>query len=314
VRTLLLTGARGLIGDAVLRYFRAAGWRIVAACSGAVRGAVDGITAVPFNLGMVSGEPLESALSACDAVVHGAALRPSAGTTAPAATARDLYVKNGQGTFGLMEMAARHRVRSFIFISGVNLFGQPPELISEDVPPSPVDVYMLSKLAGEMAADFFNRTSKTQFYTLRTSAPYGARFTTKAVIPTFVTRAMAGQPLQLMGSGRREQVFTYVDDIARACLLAINADAPGVYNIAGGAPTTMMELAEAVVRAVGETGAAIEFTKAPDPNDGARRRVSIARAKRNLGWEPEYDIDRGLARMVEEIRVPPEPLLLPAEV
>lgn len=310
-RRLVLTGARGLVGDAVLRHFHDLGWHVTAACSGNAQSASSRISVVPFDLATASASrELEKAVAECDAIIHSAAILPSSGFLKTSEGTRDLYLKNSQGTFDLMAMAARLGVKQFIFLSSANLYAQPPDMISEDIVPSPSDAYMLSKAAGEGIAGMFGQTSKTRFYTLRIAAPYGARFTAKAVIPTFVTRALAGQTLQLMGSGSREQVFTYVGDIARACMAAVDGEAPpGPYNIAGPGPVTMTELADAVARAVGGT-AEITYSGEPDPNEGAKRRISIARAKQYLGWEPFYDLDRGLAEMVAEMRSPPPSLLL----
>jgi nucleoside-diphosphate-sugar epimerase len=311
MKTLFLTGARGLIGNAVLRHFVDAGWSVIVGCSGAARGSMDRIAVVAFDLADVTGEALEEAISKSDAVIHCAAQRPYAELAGTSGGARSIYAGNSQGTYDLMEVAARRRVQKFIFMSGVNLYAKPPDLFTEDLPPSPADAYALSKLAGENAAGLFGRTSSTQFFVLRISAPYGAGFTVKAVVPTFVSRALAGQPLQLQGSGLRQQVFTYAADIARACMRAIECENPGTYNIAGAEPVTMQQLAIAVVKAVGGSDVAIEYTGNPDPNEGTRRRVSLERARSLLGWQPAFGIDDGLACMVAEMRNPPRPLLVP---
>jgi UDP-glucose 4-epimerase len=309
-RRLVLTGARGMVGNALLRHFHDLGWHVTAACSGAARGTSNRVSVVPFDLGAQKPDAeLEKAVAAADAVIHSAALLPSSGLLKTPEGAHDLYHKNSQGSFDLMALAARHGVGRFVFLSSANLYSQPPDEIREDIQPTPSDAYMLSKLAGEDAAAMFGRASHTRFYALRIAAPYGAGFTAKAVIPIFVTRALAGQPLELMGSGGREQVFTYVRDIASACEAAITADAPsGPYNIAGPGPATMTELAQAVKRAVG--GAVeISYSGVADPNEGAKRRISISRASEHLGWQPRYDLDRGLTDMVTDIRNPPAPLL-----
>lgn len=311
MKTLVLTGSRGLIGDAVLRHFLAGGWRVIAASSGNVRANAANVIALPFDLDHVAdNRALDEAMATADAVVHCAAMLPSSGLLATAAGSRRVYAANVLGTYDLMDMAARHGVPRMVFLSSANLFRQPPDEITEDIPASPGDAYMLSKLAGEAVASCFAQNSATIFTCLRVSAPFGARFTANAVIPNFVTRALAGQPLTLMGTGARQQVFTYVADIARAGMAAVDGAAPGIFNIAGGAPTSMLDLAAAVLRAVGDTAAEIVLSGQPDPAEGVRRRISIERARQQLGWEPEYDIDRGLQAMVAELRNPPRPLLV----
>lgn len=310
MNTLLLTGGRGMVGSEVLRHFRMQGWRVIVACSGRVESRDDAVDVIPFDLSaVVENTALEVAMRRATAVVHCAALLPSSGLLQTNAGARQLYGLNSQGSYDLMDMATRHDVRNFVYISTANLYGPSTTQIDETLKPTPTDSYMLSKLACEEAASMFGRSAKTRFTGLRISAPYGAAFSVKAVIPIFVQRALAGEALELQGSGQRQQVFTYVGDIARACFSAVVADASGICNIAGPGPVTMAELARSVIKAAGNADASIKFSGQPDPNEGARRQVSIAHAKRLLNWEPAYDLDRGLEAMVANLRNPPPPLL-----
>lgn len=311
--TVLVTGARGLVGDAVLRHFLAHGWSAIVACSGPARGAVDGIGVVQFALKAVADNiQLRNALFGADVIIHCAAVLPSSGALNTPEGARALYIANSQGTYDLMDMASSAGVKCFVFISTCNLFSDKLDDIREDRLPSPSDAYMLSKLAGEFAGELMGRRSGTKFYCLRISAPYGARYSVDAVVPIFVRRALAGEMLEVAGTGAREQVFTYVEDIARACMVAVQSNVPGTYNIAGSQPTNMKELAQAAVRASGAFENLVTLTSKPDPNEAMRRLVSIDKARRVLNWVPEYDIDRGLADMVRQIRNPLPPLLVAA--
>src|SRR5947209_1050884 len=133
--TLLLTGARGLIGDAVLRHCYSQGWRIIVACSGAMRGIDDRGSVVSFNLGAVNenGE-FERILEGADALIHCSSIRASSRLLETSAGARELYAKNVQGTYDLMDLAARLQTKAFIFLSSVNLYHHAPETITENIP------------------------------------------------------------------------------------------------------------------------------------------------------------------------------------
>ncbi|RDV03169.1 NAD-dependent epimerase/dehydratase family protein [Undibacter mobilis] len=310
MNTLLLTGGRGMVGSEVLRYFRMRGWRAIVACSGRVETCDDAVEVIPFDLSAVAeNTALEAAMRKVTAVVHCAALLPSGGLLRTSAGARQLYDLNSLGSYNLMQMAVCNDVRQFVYISTANLYGSATIQIEESMIATPTDSYMLSKLACEEAAKMFGRSSKTRFIGLRISAPYGAAFNIKAVIPTFVQRAFAGEALELQGSGKREQVFTYVGDIARACFSAVTFEASGICNIAGPGPVTMAQLAQSVIKAVGNADASIKFSGDPDPNEGARRQISIAHAKQLLNWEPTYDLDRGLEAMVAHLCNPPPAIL-----
>jgi nucleoside-diphosphate-sugar epimerase len=111
-------------------------------------------------------------------------------------------------------------------------------------------------------------------------------------------KALAGQDLELWGSGLREQTFTFTGDIARACDLAFQAGVEGVFTIAGPRPVTMRELAEAVLAAVPGSASRIVMTGQPDPQQDVHHRISFAEAERVFGFRPMVDLGDGLKHMV----------------
>jgi nucleoside-diphosphate-sugar epimerase len=229
-----------------------------------------------------------------DAVIHNAALIPAMAKEVTHAW-EAFFEVNALGTYRMLEIAKR--VRCFVYISGTALIQGDNLPITEESRYSPGSDYLSSKIAGELACEQFVRTEKMRVATLRFPAPYGYVGMAGAVIPRFVAAAKAGEDLTLWGSGGREQVFTFVEDVGLACELAIRANTTGVFNVAGVESISMKGLAETVLRTYPESGSRIVFADQPDPLEGQRATVSIAKARRELGFEPRYTLEAGLRRI-----------------
>lgn len=268
------------------------------------------IRVVPFALSSVAeNSVLDANMPNVDAVVHSAALLPYSIDLNNPVLVRKLFFENIMGTFDLAERVVSYGIRHFILISATNLFQPDLEIVDERAQAAPIDIYRLSKWFCEEITVFFGKNN-AGFCALRVSAPYGPNYKTKAVIPTFVERALDGMELNLWGGGLREQTFTYVQDIASACERVIERDVSGVYNIAGPRSVTMKELAEIILQVVGNTGAKIAYTGKFDPSEAIRRQIPIDRASLEFGYVPQYDLYKGIAEMVTQLKNPLPPLYI----
>src|SRR5204863_555064 len=126
----------------------------------------------------------------------------------------------------------------------------------------PAHLYTASKLAGEMYCTSYGELYGVETTILRFGIPYGPRARPAAVVPAFVGKALAGDPLTVAGSGDQSRRFVYVEDLADGVVRALDAPAGAnrVYNLAGTETTTILEIAETVRDLVGE--AEIEHTPA----------------------------------------------------
>ncbi len=141
-----------------------------------------------------------------------------------------------------------------------------------------------------MALRFFNVYGPGQ----QTDAYY------TSVVLTFLRRLAAGDAPVIDGKGEQSMDFVYVDDIARAIVLATESDASGeVLNIGTGSQTTVAQLAELLIAAVG-ADATPEFR--PREVLVARRQASIDRAREVLGWVPQTGLEEGLAAVVSHLK------------
>src|SRR5258708_30332302 len=107
----------------------------------------------------------------------------------------------------------------------------------------------------------------------------------------------AGEPPLILGDGRQTMDFVFTEDIARSNLLAAERDVTDeVFNIGNGTETSLIELAEALQRAMGSVRP-LEFGPPRGVNAVNRRVADGSRARQRLGWKPECDLEEGLHRL-----------------
>ncbi len=169
--------------------------------------------------------------------------------------------------------------------------------------PEPRSPYAVSKLAGELYCQVFNKTYGLETISLRYFNVFGPRQDPTseyaAVIPKFITSMLNGQPPTIFGDGKDSHDFTYVEDVVEANLRALRApQAPGtVINIARGERHTMLELLALLNDILGTD---FEPIFAPERRGNVRHsRASTILASGLLGHEPKVSFREGLERTVE---------------
>lgn len=134
---------------------------------------------------------------------------------------------------------------------------------------------------------------------LRINAPYGPGQRSRTVIRIFVENALQNQPLFFHGSGVRTQDFTYVDDVANAFLLMLNSNAQGIFNISGGQPISMRNLALLITELVSDCTSEVKASGQKDPQESFRANYDISLAKRDFSWSPKIGLREGLCRYIK---------------
>ncbi len=264
-------------------------------------------------------DTLRAAIDACDAVIH---LAAAADVGLVAADPEWSERVNARGTLAVLEAARATGIGRVIYGSTIWVYGEAGiGVIDEEAPLRlPRHLYTASKLAGEMYCTSYAELYDVPFTILRLGIPYGPRARPAAVIPIFVRKALAGEPLTIAGDGAQGRRFTYVEDLADGVVRALAPCAENrVYNLASNETVTIRELAE-TVQGLTENA---EIIHTPGRSgDFAGAEISSRRAAEELGWHPSTPLRVGVRRYLEWLTADspppastrvPEPAPAPAE-
>ena len=211
---------------------------------------------VHFHEGSIlNDDDLDAAMVDSDVVVHLAA-RPSVPRSLadPMAT----HQVNATGTMMVLEGARRHGVRQVIMASSSSVYGASRELPKrEDAVPMPVSPYAASKLAAEAYALSYSRSFELPVLVFRFFNVFGplqsAGHAYAAVVPTFISCALAGRPLPVHGYGTQTRDFTFVETVVTVLSDALRhaVTAPDAVNLASGSRISLLELISALEKVLG---------------------------------------------------------------
>lgn len=205
---------------------------------------------------------------------------------------------NAVGTFNMLEAACQHGVARFIFASSGATVGEVSPPIHEEKVPKPVSPYGASKLAGEGYCLAYWHAFGLRTVALRFGNVYGPRSKHKtSVVAKFFQLALKGEPLEVYGDGDQTRDFIFIDDLVRAIMLATKPQVGGeVFQVASSKETTVNEIAQRIKGLVEkDLGKKVEIIHGkPRLGDVRKNYADTSKAKRYLGYEPEYDLESGL--------------------
>lgn len=218
----------------------------------------------------------------------------------------DLLV-NGQGTLKVLEYSHLTRVGKFVFASsGCSVYGsQAPLPLKEEFISLHLDTpYQITKLLGELYCNFFYNHYGLPVVIGRFFNVYGpgevpGRY--RNVTPNFIYWALHKQPLPITGTGEETRDFTFVEDIVDGTLRAgVISEAVGeAINLASETETRVIDIANMVNQLTGNEG--ISFVDRRDWDKITKRRASIEKARRILGYEPKTDMKTGIKKTLDWI-------------
>jgi UDP-glucose 4-epimerase len=206
---------------------------------------------------------------------------------------------NVRGTFNLLQRSAESNVEKLVFASSNAAVGDQNPPITESTVPAPLSPYGASKLSSEALCLAFWGSYGLQTIALRFANVYGPRSShKKSVVARFFREALSNQELTIYGDGNQTRDFVYVDDICQAVLLSIEADSvTGVFQIGTGVETKIIDLAEQIKK-IAHLDSGIVFEQ-PRKGEIIRNYCCIEKAKQVLGFEPQVDLNAGLAETYE---------------
>ncbi len=308
---VLVTGGAGWLGAAVVRRLAARGDQVVV-LDNFQAGTPANLEGLGANVRLVTGDitDLSGLLGLIkeqrtQRIVHAAAIVSVISSLgAPAYVTR----VNIDGTLNVLEAMRLFDVERTVHISSEETYGDfRYEPIDEEHPLAPTAPYGITKVASEHLGRFYRQQHQTDFINIRTSWVYGPGFPRLRFPRTFIEAALEERPLHVPQGGDARIDHTYLDDCVDGILLAL--DHPShpydAYNVASGQSWTTAELAAFIRELIPGADLTVgpgphRFTeKMQAPKKGA---LDITRARTVLGYQPKYDLRRGLAANIEWYR------------
>lgn len=236
-------------------------------------------------------------------------------STVPASADRDPatdVTENLAFTVRLLEALKRRGAARLVFASsGGAVYGRTGDRpVVEDEPPRPLGMYGTGKAAAELYIGAFARAGGVDARVARIANAYGAGqplHRAQGAATTFVSKALAGEPIEIWGDGSVVRDYVHIEDIVRGLTALARANLPGgeptIVNIGSGEGVSLNAVVEAVEQAVGWS---LQVTRtAPRAFDVPRNVLDVERAGLLLDWRPGVGIRQGLRAVVRDLRVDP---------
>lgn len=303
-RRFLVTGGAGFIGSHLTRFLLQHGQvRVLDNLStGTFDNLHDVLSEIEFLQGSVaSPDAVNEAVDGCAMVFH---LAAQVSVPLSMELPTETFEVNVYGTQLLLEAARRAGCERFVFASSAAVYGDSPRLPKrEGMHAAPISPYGWSKHYGELLCQDYCRVFGVPTVSFRFFNVYGPRQNPRsqyaAVVPRWITAALTDRKPIIFGDGKQVRDFIYIDDLIQGIWLgATHPKAVGkVFNLASGARYTLLELLQAIGRAVGHP-LQPEY-QPPRAGDIRRSYADIQLVQRTLGYQPRYTLQEGIRRTVE---------------
>ena len=208
--------------------------------------------------------------------------------------------RNVAATQRLLEALSGQSVERFVFASSSSVYGSVDGPAKETASLRPASPYGLSKLAAEELVKLYARQRGVPATILRYFTVYGPRQRPDMALSRFISAALRGEPLRVFGDGSQMREMTYVSDVVDATTAALQAPSGGVYNVGGGARTTVDELVDHVRRTL-----SVRVEAAYEPaaeGDVYSTWADLELVRRDLGYRPRVGLKRGIEAQEEWAR------------
>lgn len=306
--TFLVTGGAGFIGSNLCEALTDMGYtvRCLDNLSTGKQENIDLLVDRP-NYTFIKGDirDLDTCMDACKGVDY--VLNQAAWGSVPRSIEMPLLYEeiNIRGTLNMMEAARQNKVKKFVFASSSSVYGDHPILPKvEGEEGNLLSPYALTKRVDEEYGKLYHVLYGLDTYALRYFNVFGRRQDPDgayaAVIPKFLKQLMHGEVPTINGDGKQSRDFTYIDNVIEANLKACLAptDAAGnAFNVAYGGREYLIDIYYNLCKALGKE---IAPNFGPDrPGDIKHSNADISKAKKLLGYDPEYDFEKGIKLAID---------------
>lgn len=309
---ILVIGGSGFIGGFVVRELLKRPVKQVIIYDNFARGKMDNIedvikdprcTIFPFGGDVRDLDILDKAVEGVDYVFHLAAMWLLHCKDFP----RTAFEVNIAGTFNVLEACVKHKVKKLVYSSSASVYGDAVQVpMTEDHPFNNKNFYGATKIAGESMCTAFNDRYGLKVVGLRYMNVYGPGQDQHAVytgvVPIMLNKIAANETPVINGDGSQAYDFIYVEDVAKANILALTSKVEcGFYNVGTEVQTTVKDLCDTILR-LKKSPLKVQYQ--PYAPDDARQFVknrigSAKKAKEELGFTHQYNLEQGLQRLID---------------
>ena len=300
--TYFVAGHRGMVGSAVVRALKRRGCEKI-------------LTATHRELDLTDQAATRAWFAANRPDVAVIAAAKVGGIGANSAANGTFLYKNIMIAANTVDAAYRAGVKRLLFLGSSCIYPRmAPQPIPEDaLLTGPLEKtnegYALAKISGLKLCEFYRREFGVCYHSLMPTNLYGTGDNYDIigghVLPTMIrkfetARTEGAAHVDLWGTGTPLREFLHVDDLAEACLYALELDnPPDLMNVGSGREVSIRQLAETIQRA---TGCPSEIRWDATKPDGTPRKLCDSSLLRSKGWEPKIGLEEGIARTVAEYR------------
>jgi UDP-glucose 4-epimerase len=304
---ILITGGAGLVGSHIADLLVRENNPEIIVLDNFVRGRRENLAwaTANGNVEIVQGDIrdtklLHEVMQGIDLVFHQAAIRITQCAEEPRLALEVL----ADGTFNVLEAAAAAKVKKVVAASSASVYGLADDFPTTEKhhPYNNRTLYGAAKVFNEGLLRSFHEMYGLDYVALRYFNVYGPRMDIYGayteVLIRWMERIAAGQPPLILGDGTQTMDFVYIEDIARANILAAKANITDeVFNVASGVETSLNDLAACLLRVMGSS-LQPKYGPARKVNAVPRRLAETGSAKQRIGFEAQVGLDEGLRRLV----------------
>jgi UDP-glucose 4-epimerase len=304
---VFIPGGAGFIGSHITDQVLAAGAAEVVVLDDFVRGRRANLAAAMATerLRIIEGDIRDKALVSdltrgCDFVFHQAALRITQAAEEPVRAVEVMI----NGTQNIIEAAIEHKVKKVLAASSASVYGEPSYLPMDEAHPfNNRTIYGAAKIANEQIFRAYAEMSGLDYLLIRPFNVYGPRMDVFGVYTEVMIRWLErlgrGEPPIIFGDGSQTMDFIYVEDLARAYVMAASSTCTDeVFNGGSGTQTSLLELCRMLCAAAGHPGVQPAFEVPRKVNPVSHRLAATEKAKTMLGFETTTSLADGLERLV----------------
>lgn len=304
----LVTGGAGFIGSNLCEAITDMGYQVrcLDNLSTGKQENVDILADRP-NYTFIKGDirDLDTCMAACKGVDY--VLNEAAWGSVPRSIEMPLLYEeiNIRGTLNMMEAARQNGIKKFVFASSSSVYGDHPVLPKvEGQEGNLLSPYALTKRVDEEYAKLYKKLYGLDTYGLRYFNVFGRRQDPDgayaAVIPKFIKMLLHDEVPTINGDGKQSRDFTYIDNVIEANLkacLASSEVAGNIFNVAYGGREYLIDIYYDLCKALGKN---VEPHFGPDrAGDIKHSNADISKAKKLLGYDPDYDFEKGIALAID---------------